>query len=88
MNKGGYQIVDLGGKSFTLGTGIVVDGAYDKIEGTRKPIYVSGIVIAGVEYHDTYVDFTVNQSNFEGTIYGKKIVIQNNDVVTISNPTA
>ena len=84
MNKGGYQIVDLGGKSFTLGTGRVVDGVYDKIEGTRKPIYVSGIVIADVEYHDTYVDFTVNQSNFEGTIYGKKIVVQNNDVVTIS----
>lgn len=84
MNKGGYQIVDLGGKSFTLGTGRVVDGVYDKIEGTRKPIYVSGIVIVDVEYHDTYVDFTVNQSNFEGTIYGKKIVIQNNDVVTIS----
>lgn len=85
MNKGGYQIVDLGGKSFTLGTGIVVDGTYDKIKGTRKPIYVSGIVIAGTEYHDTYVDFTVNKTNFEGTIYGKKIVVQNNDTVTISN---
>ena len=85
MNKGGYQIVDLGGKSFTLGTGIVVDGAYDKIKGTRKPIYVSGIVIAGTEYHDTYVDFTVNQTNFEGTIYGKKIVVKNEDTVTISN---
>lgn len=85
MNKGGYQIVDLGGKSFTLGTGIVVDGAYDKIKGTRKPIYVSGIVIAGTEYHDTYVDFTVNQTNFEGTIYGKKIVVKNDDTVTISN---
>ena len=85
MNKGGYQIVDFGGKSFTLGTGIKVDGAYDKINGTRKPIYVSGIVIAGTEYHDTYVDFTVNQTNFEGTIYGKKIVVKNDDTVTISN---
>ena len=85
MNKGGYQIVDLGGKNFTLGTGIVVNGTYDKIKGTRKPIYVSGIVIAGTEYHDTYVDFTVNQTNFEGTIYGKKIVVKNDDTVTISN---
>lgn len=88
MNKGGYQIVDLGGKSFTLGTGIVVDGAYDKIKGTLKPIYVSGIVIADVEYNDCYVQIVSNGSNFEGTMYGKKIVIQNNDVVTISNPTA
>ena len=85
MNKGGYQIVDLGGKSFTLGTGIVIDGAYDKIKGTRKPIYVSGIVIAGTEYHDTYVAFTVNQTNFEGTIYGNTIVVQNNDTATIPN---
>ena len=85
MNKGGYQIVDLGGKSFTLGQSRNVRGAYDKIKGTRKPIYVSGIVIAGIEYHDTYVDFTVNQTNFEGTIYGKKIVVQNNDAVIISN---
>lgn len=85
MNKGGYQIVDLGGESFTLGESRMVDGAYDKIKGTRKPIYVSGIVIAGVEYHDTYVDFTANQTNFEGTIYGKKIVVRNNDAVVISN---
>ena len=85
MNKGGYQIVDLGGKSFTLGQSRLVSGAYDKIKGTRKPIYVSGIVIADVEYHDTYVDFTANQSDFEGTIYGKKIVVQYNNLVIISN---
>ena len=85
MNKGGYQIVDLGGKNFILGESRMVKGAYDKIKGTRKPIYVSGIVIAGVEYHDTYVDFTVNQTNFEGTIYGKKIVVRNNDAIIISN---
>lgn len=85
MNKGGYQIVDLGGKSFTLGTGIVVDGAYDKIKGTRKPIYVSGIVIADFDYHDTFVDFTDKQTSFEGTIYGKKIVVKEDNTVTISN---
>lgn len=85
MNKGGYQIVDFGGKSFTLGTSRMVKGAYDKIKGTRKPIYVSGIVIADVEYHDTYVDFTATQNSFEGTIYGKKIVVNNNDTVIISN---
>lgn len=88
MNKGGYQIIDLKNKNFTLGTGMVVEGAYKKIEGTLKPIYFSGISIAGVEYHDCYVQIVVNGSNFEGIIYGKKIVIQNNDMVTISNPTA
>ena len=84
MNKGGYQILDLKNKSFALGTGAVVAGVYGKIAGTKKPILVSGIMIAGTEYHDTYVDFTVVSNAFEGTIYGKKISIANTDMVTIS----
>ena len=84
MNKGGYQILDLKNTNFALGTGAVVEGAYGKIAGTKKPILVSGIVIAGTEYHDTYVDFTVNNTVIEGTIYGKKIKIEMTDVVTIS----
>ena len=84
MNKGGYQILDLKNTNFALGTGAVVAGAYSKIAGTKKPILVSGIMIAGTEYHDTYVDFTVVSTAFEGTIYGKKISIANTDTVTIS----
>ena len=84
MNKGGYQILDLKNTNFALGTGAVVAGAFETIRGTKKPILVSGIVIAGTEYHDTYVDFTVVSSAFEGTIYGKKISITSTDTVTIS----
>ena len=84
MNKGGYQILDLKNTNFALGTGAVVAGAYGTIAGTKKPILVSGIVIAGTEYHDTYVDFTVVSTVFEGTIYGKKISIASTDTVTIS----
>ena len=88
MNKGGYQILDLENKSFTLGTGAVVAGAYGTIAGTKKPILVSGIVIAGKRYNDTYVDFTIvmtgNNIAFEGIIYGKKISIASTDTVTIS----
>ena len=92
MNKGGYQILDLKNTNFALGTGAVVEGAYGKIAGTKKPILVSGIVIAGKEYHDTYVDFTlvktVSQTvvniSYQGTIYGKKIKIEDTDTVTIS----
>ena len=84
MNKGGYQILDLKNTNFALGTGAVVAGVFDTIAGTKKPILVSGIVIAGTEYHDTYVDFTVNNTVFEGIIYGKKITIASTDTVTIS----
>ena len=88
MNKGGYQILDLKNTNFALGTGAVVAGAYGTIAGTKKPILVSGIVIAGTEYHDTYVDFTIGKTGniiaFDGTIHGKKIKITNTDIVTIS----
>ena len=92
MNKGGYQILDLKNKSFALGTGAGVAGAFDTIAGTKKPILVSGIVIAGKRYNDTFVDFTLvttasasgTNISFEGTMHGKKIKITNKDIVTIS----
>ena len=88
MNKGGYQILDLKNKSFALGTGAVVAGTFDTIAGTKKPILVSGIVIAGKRYNDTYVDFTIGTTGsviaFEGTMHGKKISITNKDIITIS----
>lgn len=95
MNKGGYQILDLKNKSFTLGTGAAVAGAFDTIAGTKKPILVSGIVMAGKRYNDTYVDFTLVTTasasganiSFEGTMHGKKIKITNKDIVTISENT-
>ena len=89
MNKGGYQILDLKNTNFALGTGATVAGTYDKIISTKKPILVSGIVIAGTKYNDTYVDFTLVKTSstivgFIGTIYGKKIKITTTDIVTIS----
>lgn len=85
MNKGGYQIIDLENKELTLGVGMVYNGIYDKVEGTRKPILISGLNIGGVEYHDTYVDFTVSGTNFVGSVYGKTITISDVNVVTVSN---
>lgn len=85
MEKGGYQIIDLGNKNLTLGVGMVYKGIYDLIEGTRKPVYLSGLQIGGVEYHDTYVNLTVSGSTYTGTVYGKTITIDDNDVVTVKN---
>lgn len=89
MTKGGYQILDLSGHSFTTGASGYVKGAYEKIEGTRKVILVSGLEVDGTEYRDAFVDFSVNESNYVGTMYGKTITIGNsgdgNDPVTITN---
>ena len=88
MNKGGYQILDLKNTNFALGTGAVVSGAFETIRGTKKPILVSGIVIAGTAYNDTYVEFTFmrvsSNTYFAGKIYNKLIRIALNDTVTIS----
>lgn len=89
MTKGGYQILDLSGHSFTTGATAYVKNAYDKIEGTRKVILISGLEVDGAEYRDAFVDFTVDSGNFVGTMYGKKITIgssaDNNDPITITN---
>ena len=91
MNKGGYQILDLKNTNFTLGTGVKVSGAFKTILETKKPILVSGIVIDGTAYNDTYVVFTYMKvsSNiyFAGKIYNKLIRIAFNDTVTISEST-
>lgn len=69
MTKGGYQILDLSGNSFTRETTVYVKGAYEKIEGTRKVILVSGLEVDGVEYRDAFVNFTNESGNFVGSIY-------------------
>lgn len=90
MTKGGYQILDLSGHSFTTGVTGYVKGAYEKIEGTRKVILVSGLEVDGTEYRDAFVDFSVSTSNFVGTMYGKIITIGSSadglDPITITEP--
>lgn len=92
---GGYQIIDLNGHAHTSGVGAVHVGIYDKIEGTRKPILLSGIVLNAVEYHDTYIFPCVNGSNYVAVV-GRNpttneeihINIQDNDVVTFTVETS
>lgn len=88
MTKGGYQILDLSGHSFTTGASVYVKDAYEKIEGTRKVILVSGLEVDGVEHRDAFVDFTVSAGNFVGIIQGKRITVGNSgdglDPVTLT----
>ena len=84
MTHGGYQIIDLKNINLKVGTGTTIDGVYNKIKSTRKAILISGLNVGGTEYHDTFVELTVNGTNYTGTIYGKTITISNADLVTIS----
>lgn len=88
MKIGGYQIIDLENRPFTLGVGQQYKGLYEKIEGTRKPILVSGINVTGTEFHDTFVTFGVDGSDFVANIPNGEINvvvrISDLDVVTVS----
>lgn len=85
MLTGGYQIIDLDNVNHTTGVGILHEGIYDKIEGTRKAILLSGLVVDDIEYRDIFVEVRVNESNFVMTVYGKTITITDTDVVTVAN---
>ena len=88
MTKGGYQILDLSGYNFNRNQSQIVKGAYEKIEGTRKVILVSGLVCDGIEYRDAFVNFTVESGNFVGSMYDVTINIgtdgDGNDPITIT----
>ena len=81
---GGYKIIDLKGKDHTVGVGMVHDGLYDAIEGTKKPIMLSNIVIDETEYKDIFVTVALNESDFKATVYGYTMTINSNDVVTFN----
>lgn len=55
MIKGGYQIIDLENRDLRNNTGTQYEGVYEKIEGTRKAVLISGLNVQGVEYHDMFV---------------------------------
>ena len=60
MKIGGYQIIDLKGKNLTTDVGMVYEGIYELIEGTTKPILLSGIQVDDTEYQDVYVSVSIN----------------------------
>lgn len=88
MNIGGYQIIDLENRNLTPGVGMQYKGLYEKIEGTRKPLLVSGIQISGVEMKDAFCVFVADGSNFvtQFTFSGQTLAltISDLDVVTVN----
>lgn len=68
MNKGGYQILDLNGIEFVDSEEYVIDGIFNKISETRKPILVTNFVLDGpnkIKMRDVFAMFTLE--TYEGT---------------------
>ena len=81
---GGYQIIDLGNHNFQAGEPFVVSGAYNLIGRVKKPIYVSGIVVDGVEYHDSFIQFIAVSGNFDGSNGILDFTVDSNDSVFVT----
>lgn len=84
---GGYKIVDLKHKSFTLGQAQTIPGIYAELEGNyHKPCLVSNIVIGGVERTSVFTSCVVSGSNFVLTTpTGLTITVTDEDSVTLAN---
>lgn len=77
---GGYQIISLKNINLESGTPVTIPGVWDALEGNyRKPILLSGIQIANVEYPDCYVALVYNTDAYTAvlpfTIGGKAVTI-------------
>ena len=62
MNKGGYQILDLNGIEFVDSEKYVIDGIFNKISETRKPILITNFVLDGpnkIKMRDVFAMFTL-----------------------------
>lgn len=77
--KGGYQIIDLQGKS--SGT---IKGIYEKIEGNYyKDLKISGIVIGGVDKNDVYAKAVAGTNEYYIYVYDVLYVIKNDDTIAL-----
>lgn len=88
-NKGGYQIISLQNHNFTNAVGFVIEGIYEKFEGTRKTLLLTDIVVDGVEVHDRFCNFRKDGTNYVTNFIAIEpdeciFTIQDNDVVTMT----
>lgn len=92
MIKGGYQIIDFEDKNHSLGVGMTHKGIYDKIEGTRKAILLSGLVFEDTEIHDCFALPSIDGDRYVFPIVtynGSNLVtllvtVEDTDVVTVN----
>ena len=83
---GGYQILDLKGYDFVVGTKATIDGVWSALDGSTYAVMVCNLVVADKELRNTWiVDLKKDSTNYVGTIYDYTITIGNDNGVTISN---
>lgn len=64
MKRGGYQIVDLKNIKIDDESGANIEGIYDLVEGTTKPILFCGINNDGTEMRDVFAQISLRANIF------------------------
>lgn len=84
--NGGYQIVDFSDVDFKPdGSTYNVEGIYELVEGTRKPILVTNFTVGGTEYHDVFAIVHPEENGAYALITGLYTIrITADNVVSIS----
>lgn len=84
--KGGYQIIDLRETNFTAATAVTIPGVYEQIEGNyNKPLLLEGFSIGDIEYNATWVNKTVDSTNFKlSGVSGYDVTVTPDDKVTFT----
>lgn len=85
INRGGYQIVDLANNEFVTGTAIQIPGIYALVDSNSKAVLLSGINLDGKTYNDLYVSMHKVDFKYTANVYGKYIVIDEDDNVIFQN---
>ena len=80
----GYKIIDLEHANLTNGVAVTINGIYKHLKSTNKATLLTNLVIDNVEQDSLYVQFVVNNKNYETKISQGTLTITNSDSVTLT----
>lgn len=85
----GYKVIDLKGTNIleSTETKATVDGIYEAIEETFKPILLAGICIDGEEHAPAFIQPKASESTFVFTLYGYDMTITDDDEIYFTEET-
>lgn len=86
MLQGGYQTISLNGLDLSNAVDDTIDGLYKKItESNKKAVLVGDFKINGIVKNSVFVPVQTQGNAITMNIYGKRITIYDDDLITITD---
>lgn len=82
---GGYKIINLQNKNITTQASIKIDGIYETVESTKKPVLVENITINDFEKKPLFVQVNEDGGNYVFEAYGYHFTIMDDDTIILQN---